>query len=163
LKFLENRLQNISKITEQINTTTLKKQDLNAILTSKNHPEGTEGCRLANFIKRPDMSIDDILSTTNYFPSDEYNYYDLKQAEIVIKYEGYISREKEAIERAKKNEEIHLPINLDFCTLTGMRREAIEKLNKIQPSTLGQAGRIAGISPSDITTILINLKKMNLL
>lgn len=163
IKQLNTRLEAITEITEAYNTTTLKKQDLNAVLSAKSMPPSQEGSRLSSFLKRPDMTVDDLLSNLPDSPFHKYGYYELKQAEIIIKYEGYINREKEAIERARKNETIPLPPNFDYGQLSGMRKEAIEKLNRIQPINLGQAGRIAGISPADITTVLINLKKMNLL
>jgi len=163
IKHLYKRLSTISEITDSYNTTTLKKQDLNTILSAKSLPPTHEGSRLSSFLKRPDMTIDELLNNLPDSPYQQYGYYELKQAEIIIKYEGYINREKDAIERSRKNETIPLPANFDYNLLTGMRREAIEKLNRIQPINLGQASRIAGISPADITTVLINLKKMNLL
>ena len=72
-----------------------------------------------------------------------------------MKYEGYIKRQRADIEEARRLERKHLPQDLDYTTLNGLRLEAVEKLNKVRPENIGQAGRISGVSPADISVLLI--------
>jgi tRNA uridine 5-carboxymethylaminomethyl modification enzyme len=80
---------------------------------------------------------------------------EIEQVEIKIKYEGYIQKEKENAEKLKKHENINIPIGFDYSKLQSLSFEAREKLNKIRPQTIGQAKRISGISPSDVSILLI--------
>ena len=76
-----------------------------------------------------------------------------------IKYKGYLQKQQEQIDRMKKAEEVELPQNFDYSTLKGLRLEAIQKLNKFQPETLGQASRISGVSPADVQLLTIYFVK----
>jgi tRNA uridine 5-carboxymethylaminomethyl modification enzyme len=82
----------------------------------------------------------------------------LEQAEIEVKYEGYIVRQMAQIERFKKLEDKKLPPNIDYSKLSGLCIEARQKLNRIQPVSIGQASRIAGVSPADVSVLLIHLE-----
>ena len=82
-----------------------------------------------------------------------------KQAETEIKYEGYIKRELAAVAEMKRLEEKKLPESTDYSTIVGLRLEAIEKLNRVRPENIGQASRISGVSPADISVLLIWLTK----
>ena len=79
----------------------------------------------------------------------------MEQVEIEIKYEGYIQKQRKQVEQMKKLEHKLLPPDLDFKTIRGLRLEAQEKLNKIKPLNIGQASRISGVSPADISVLLI--------
>jgi tRNA uridine 5-carboxymethylaminomethyl modification enzyme len=79
--------------------------------------------------------------------------------EIAAKYQGYIDRQQEEIERSRHNEDLAMPDDLDYCEVRGLSIEAQQKLNKQQPQTLGQAGRVSGITPADISLLLVYLKK----
>ena len=82
-----------------------------------------------------------------------------KQAETEIKYEGYIKRELAAVAEMKRLEEKQLPKSVDYSQIIGLRLEAIEKLNRVSPENIGQASRISGVSPADISVLLIWLAK----
>ena len=84
----------------------------------------------------------------------------MQQLNIIAKYEGYIAIQNEQVERAIQNEEIKLPVDIDYSKLNGLRLEARQKLNKIRPINLGQASRISGVSPADISILTIYLKKL---
>ncbi|NQD36038.1 tRNA uridine-5-carboxymethylaminomethyl(34) synthesis enzyme MnmG [Permianibacter sp. IMCC34836] len=86
-----------------------------------------------------------------------------EQVEIQVKYAGYISRQAEEIESAQRYENTKLPLTLDYSTVTGLSAEVMQKLNRIKPETVGQASRIAGITPAAISLLLVHLKKGNLL
>ena len=81
----------------------------------------------------------------------------IEQAEILIKYQGYIDREKEMAEKMTRLEEVKLNEEMDYFQFKSLSSEAREKLNAIKPSTLGQASRISGVSPSDISVLMIHL------
>jgi tRNA uridine 5-carboxymethylaminomethyl modification enzyme len=79
--------------------------------------------------------------------------------EIQVKYEGYIKRQREQIERFKKWEEVNFPEDFNLCSVIGLSAEVMEKLSKIKPYSLGQASRISGVTPAAISILMVNLKK----
>ena len=79
----------------------------------------------------------------------------LEQVELKIKYDGYIAKQNEQIEQMRKLEKKALPEDLDYSQIRGLRLEAIEKLNKVKPHSVAQAGRISGVSPADISVLLV--------
>ena len=81
----------------------------------------------------------------------------IEQVNINIKYEGYIRRQKQQVAQFKKLESKKLDVNFDYSTVQGLRREAIQKLNLYKPMSIGQAGRISGVSPADISVLLVHL------
>lgn len=84
-----------------------------------------------------------------------------EQAEIRLKYEGYINRQLVQVQQFKKLEQKTLPQNFDYQTIRGLRIEAQQKLNQIQPASLGQASRISGVSPADISVLIVWLETRN--
>jgi tRNA uridine 5-carboxymethylaminomethyl modification enzyme len=109
------------------------------------------------FLKRPEASIDDVKILIDEISSN-YDEKVLKQAEIKIKYEGYIKRQTSQIKELEGFEKYYIPLELDYFKIRGLTYEAREKLTDIRPNTLGQASRIAGISPSDIMMLMLSLK-----
>jgi tRNA uridine 5-carboxymethylaminomethyl modification enzyme len=103
------------------------------------------------------MKIEDIINFIGG-RADNYKRRVLKQAEVNIKYEGYINRQLSEIKKLKSLERYSLPKDLDYFSIVGLTYEAQEKLSNIRPDTLGQASRIAGISPADISILMLNLK-----
>jgi len=108
-------------------------------------------------LKRPEVDMDSIKDYLNGI-KDNYNRKVLKQAEIIIKYEGYIKRQLCEIKKMEGLEKYYLPLDLDYFSINGLTYEAKEKLTAIKPNTLGQASRIAGVSPVDISILMLNLK-----
>ena len=108
-------------------------------------------------LKRPEVKIDDIIK---YFLADQNDISKkvFEQVEIGVKYEGYIKRQKTDIKRMQGLERYLIPKKIDYFNISGMTFEAQEKLNKMKPDTIGQASRIAGVSPSDISILLVKLK-----
>ncbi|MBI1882669.1 MAG: tRNA uridine-5-carboxymethylaminomethyl(34) synthesis enzyme MnmG [Chlamydiae bacterium] len=114
---------------------------------------------LYQILKRPASSYTTLLGLegkASSLPQDV-----IRQVEIEAKYEGYIQREKQTIEKMQRLEDKIIPLAMDFASIQGLRREAQEKLASIQPRSLGQAARISGVSPADITTLLIYLRKQS--
>ncbi|MBN2788804.1 MAG: tRNA uridine-5-carboxymethylaminomethyl(34) synthesis enzyme MnmG [Candidatus Delongbacteria bacterium] len=163
IKYLESRLKNIDELLEFCGKKKIKMSDLNAMLKGLGEKLSGEGLKIEKFLKRPEVSIDMLLNNSVMNFPEKYSYYELKQAETLIKYEGYIARQQDMIDRFKKNEKIKLSQDLDYSEFKGLKNEAVEKLNRIKPVSIGQASRIAGISPADISVILVNMKSKGLL
>ena len=133
------------------------KPELNALLEAKNIALLTTGIKLSDLIKRPELTYQDLA------PHDETRPTDLptdvqNQVNIHIKYEGYINRQLEQIKQFKKLEEKNLPHDIDYLSLTGIRQEAKDKLHTIRPRNLGHASRITGVSPADISVLMVYLQ-----
>ncbi|MBC7862883.1 MAG: hypothetical protein IAF38_07900 [Bacteroidia bacterium] len=117
--------------------------------------------RYVNILSRPNISINDI---ARYCKDVEnllvgYDSDTTEQAEILMKYEGYIEREKENADKFKRLDEMTIWNNFDYSQVQSLSSEALEKLKKIRPSNLGQASRISGISPSDISILMVYMGK----
>ena len=115
-----------------------------------------------DLLRRPEMSYDLLMTLPSYGPalSDEQA---AEQVEIQVKYEGYIARQQEEIDRQQRNENTLLPVELDYRQVNGLSNEVIAKLNDHKPTSIGQASRISGITPAAISILLIYLKKQGLL
>ena len=134
------------------NTVISPTDEVNKILVSRETSEISTGVRLIDLLKRPQLNYECLTSVDTTRPQLNPNIFE--QVEIEVKYEGYIKRQSEQIAKMRKLEEKKLP-SIDFNEITGLRLEAIEKLNKIKPENIGQASRISGVSPSDISVLLI--------
>ena len=108
----------------------------------------------ADMLKRT-ISLKDIRRYFNVF--SEYPKDILETAEISVRYEGYLKQGLEQIERAKRLEDKLLPPDIDYTSIKGLRLEAQEKLNRIRPLNLGQAGRISGVNPADVSVLMVYL------
>ena len=128
---------------------------LEKMFTEKGEALPKSGLTLRDTIKRNNITIFDVKNYFNLFDNIPNNV--LEYVNTEIKYEGYIKKEEEFISKTKKTENIKLP-DIDYSTISGLRLEARQKLNKFKPSTLGQAKRIDGVSPSDINVLLVYLK-----
>lgn len=119
--------------------------------------ERFEGVQLQQWLKRPEMNFD---SLEDKYPMLSNFSDDLKAGvEMDVKYEGYVARDMNQIERVRKTEHQVIPLELDFLEIAALRRETREKLQSIRPQTIGQAGRVSGVTPADIGVLLIWLKK----
>lgn len=153
-----NKLDLIAQEKERILHTVLSPSDnLNKVLVSRETSPVITGVRLIDLLKRPQLNYD-ILSD---FDTDrpELPYEVFEQVEIDIKYEGYIKRQQTQVDEMHRLEVKILPNNIDYNSIIGLRLEAREKLSKIKPHNIGQASRISGVSPSDISVLLIYLEK----
>ena len=113
-----------------------------------------EGTSLAQILRRPEMSYERLPGQVDGL-TEELR----RQVEIQVKYEGYIEREMRVIARSARNDSARIPENFDYDTIRPLRFEAREKLKKIRPDTLGQASRISGVNPSDISILEVFIKK----
>lgn len=129
--------------------------ELNSLLISMESQPVSGGVKLADLLRRPGIGYDTLTSVDKARPdlSEEV----LKEAEIEIKYAGYIKRQKSQAEQFRKLESKALPMDLDYNAISGLRLEARQKLSQIRPENIGRASRISGVSPADISVLLIYL------
>ncbi len=150
-KLIENEISRAEK--ENIPPT----KKLNEILIDNETQELSTGAKLADLIRRPQLNYEKLSEIDKKRPNLKSEIFE--SAEIAIKYEGYIKRQLIQIEQFKKIEQRELPKEIDYSKIKGLRIEAGQKLNKIKPLNLGQASRISGVSPADISVLLIYLEQ----
>ena len=134
-------------------------EELNAMLEGKGTAPVANSARLADLLRRPQVSYADIAPFDPERP--ELSTAVTDEVEIQIKYAGYLTRQEKQVEEFKKEEARLLPDDLDYAAIPGLRLEAREKLAAIRPVSIGQAGRISGVSPADIAVLLIYLEQTN--
>ena len=152
IKLVDDEIKRVKSTNISPNT------ELNAFLESIGTSAMTTGCKLADLIRRPQVKYDDLAKydvSRETLPDDV-----CEQVELQIKYEGYISKQLEQIDQVRKLEDKKLPKNTDYSQIRGLRLEAAEKLNKIQPLSIGQASRISGVSPADVSMLVVWLHTM---
>ena len=130
---------------------------LNALLTGKGTEPVKNSARMADLIRRPQLSYDDLAPFDPERPALSPAV--RQEVEIQIKYAGYLERQQRQVEEFKREEARLLPEDLDYNAISGLRLEARQKLSKIRPVSIGQAGRISGVSPADIAVLLIYLEQ----
>ena len=151
-EFTEKQALKKEEIKRLKNTVISPTEELNNILVSRETSPVTTGIRLIELMKRPQLNYECLKPVDVTRPDLAANIFE--QVEIEVKYDGYIKRQSEQIAKMRKLEEKKLP-KTDFSEITGLRLEAVEKLNKIKPENIGQASRISGVSPADISVLLI--------
>ena len=159
-KFL-NKMQLIKDEMKRAAQTTIHvSEDLQKLLVSRETAPMNKGMKLIELIKRPQISYDDLAPFDTERPDLPPEIFE--QVEIELKYEGYIKRQQAQINEMRRLEVKLLPKDIDYNAIDGLRLEAREKLSKIRPHSVGQASRISGVSPSDISVLLIYLAKMGI-
>ena len=131
-------------------------EETNDLLLSLSSAPLQSGARLSELLRRPELSYDALLPLDKDRPSLPRAV--RVTAEIAIKYEGYIEREHAEVAKQEKLESRRLPPDIDYTKIKGLRIEAMQKLSKIRPLSLGQASRISGVNPADISVLLIYLR-----
>ena len=152
-KFQRKQEQKQAELKRVQKTTLPPSQELNDILVSRGTSPLTTGAKLADLLKRPQITYKDLEPVDKDRP--QYSTAVFEAVEIELKYEGYIKRQRADIEEARRLERKRLPQDVDYSAIQGLRLEAGEKLNKVKPENIGQAGRISGVSPADISVLLI--------
>lgn len=143
---------------ERIHDTTVKPSEkVNNFLKKNNSSELTTGIKLSELLRRTELSYDLLAEIDENRPKLEND--EKEEAEIQIKYEGYIKMQLTQVEKFKKLERKLLPEDIDYNQIGGIRLEARQKLNKYKPNSVGQASRISGVSPADISVLLVYLEK----
>ena len=157
-RFLTKK-ENIEKEVERLKKTVVKPTEkVNKILKKCGTSELNNGSKMAELIKRPEVSYEILKDIDENRP--ELSYQEKEEVEIQIKYEGYIKLQEEQVEKFKKLEEKILPENIDYETINGISLEGRQKLNKFKPRSIGQASRISGVSPADVSVLLVYLQQI---
>lgn len=156
---VQNKQANITAIVKFFKTESVSPSEINPVLESVESPPISQLVRMFGVLSRPGICIYDFIKACTkasdflaLMPKE-----DIEQAEILMKYEGYILRESELANKISRLDNVHLEEDLNYEQLTSLSLEAREKLSKIRPSTLGQASRISGISPSDVSVLMVYL------
>jgi tRNA uridine 5-carboxymethylaminomethyl modification enzyme len=156
---VQSKQNSYNEIIAYFKNTSAEPEKINPFLERIGSSSINQKIRYFNVLSRPDISINDIAE----YCEDVMNLISgkgaeaIEQAEILMKYEGYIDREKESADKVAKLDGLRIRKDFDYRTLHNLSNEAREKLNRIRPETLGQASRISGISPSDISVIMIHM------
>lgn len=132
-------------------------EELNRLLEKSDTAPISTGTRLSDLVKRPQISYDSLAPFDKDRPDLPFSV--REKVETEIKYEGYIARQQAQVNEMLRLEEKAIPNDIDYSAVYGLRLEAVEKLNKIRPANIGQASRISGVSPADISVLLIYLAK----
>ena len=132
---------------------------INKHLHSLGSAEIKEKKKLEDLTKRPGVSLLGILKEIKSDAIKKYDEEIINQVEINLKYESYIKKEREVVEKVERLEKSKIPLNFDYSVVNSLSSEGKEKLIKIQPSSIGQASRISGVSPSDVSVLMVHLKK----
>ena len=157
-KLLEKEVL-ISQEINRLKTTTIGvNEEVQNLLNKYNSTPLVSGTTLADLIKRPELSYDAIEELDKYRQNLDKDV--IEQVNIQIKYEGYISRQIKQVEQFKKLEMKSIPNDIDFESIKGLRNEAKQKLNKVKPISIGQASRISGVSPADISVLMVYLEQI---
>lgn len=159
---LKQKENSVNEIIQFIKKQQIEPEEIKELLNLKDTPEINKKTKIVQLLLRPQISIIDLVKSSmplsNFLKLQE-NMTDeiMEEAEILIKYEGYVEKEREIAERINKLEEIILYEDFDYHKIKSLSSEAREKLTKIKPRTLGQASRISGVSPSDISVLMVYL------
>ena len=162
LNHYKNKYEKINELVDLLKTTNISPDRINGLLESKGTPGIANKMRLAQILTRPQINLRDMINSIDYLKEN----YDLsnesirnivEEAEIIVKYEGYIDKEREVADKLNRLENVKLSPDFDYYALKSLTMEAREKLTKHKPQTLGQASRISGISPADISVIAVFL------
>lgn len=165
MKRVGEKQEYTNRVVQAIKDTPITPSQANPLLESLGTPPLQQRVKLVNLLLRPEVSINGIRSISpeleELFRSvpEELREEVFSSAEILLKYQRYIEKEHDVAERILKFEDIPLPAGFDYYSLTALSYEAREKLSKMQPSTIGQASRISGVSPADVSVLLIHLQQ----
>ena len=158
-KFLSKK-QHIEQEKDRISKEIIKPtQKVNEFLKKHGTSEITTGTKEIELLKRTEIKYKDLIEIDDKV--GELDNIEAEELEIQVKYEGYIKMQESQVEKFKKMEEKKLKEDIDYSEIKGLRLEARQKLNKIKPLSIGQASRISGVSPADISVLLIYLEQKN--
>ena len=158
---LEIKRRNIASVKELISSIRVASDSINALLAEQGSPSISGSTRIATILKRPKITLS---SLVNAFPevADQISEVTqdntvLEQVEIDCKYEGYIQRERLMAEKIARLDSHRIPASFNYSALKGLSNEGKEKLSKVKPSTVGQASRILGVTPADISVLMVKI------
>jgi len=158
LRRMEKKHNDAEKFVQFFSETSVKPEEANPVLDSKGSALVKQSDKMFKIFSRPNITIDDVRkfkAVESYIKKNNLDSEVIEQAEIQVKYSGYISKEKNNADKLTRLEYVKIPSNFDYSQIKSMSFEAREKLKKIQPTTVSQASRISGVSPNDISVLLV--------
>ncbi len=157
MKAVESKNTEVGKIKKILKDYSVEPTEVNPFFNTIKSAEINEKQKAAKIILRPNVSLENLTKALPTLKTaiDQYSEESIMQAEIQIKYERYIEKEQQLVDRMSELENMKIPSNFDYNKLTALSNEALQKMKKIQPSTLGQASRISGVNPSDIQILMV--------
>ncbi|WP_028298227.1 tRNA uridine-5-carboxymethylaminomethyl(34) synthesis enzyme MnmG [Olivibacter sitiensis] len=156
---VKQKIADTDTIIQFLKTVSIKSEEMNPILQSLDSSPLSQSVKMVSVLSRPQISINDMAKASRSL-NDLLAHYDeetVVQAEIKVKYESYFEKELEIVDKMQKMENKEINTTFDYNTLVSLSKEAREKLNKVKPRTLGQASRISGVSPADISVLMVHL------
>ncbi|QED38463.1 tRNA uridine-5-carboxymethylaminomethyl(34) synthesis enzyme MnmG [Antarcticibacterium arcticum] len=158
MRKMEEKKEKSMKFVEFLKDTSVSPDESNKVLEAKDSALMKQSDKIFKIFSRPNITMEDVRSFTGvqeFIDENELNEEMLEQTEIQVKYSGYIDKEKNNADKLNRLEDVKIPGNFDYSGIKSMSFEAREKLNKIKPVTVSQASRISGVSPSDISVLLV--------
>ncbi len=160
---LRNKKRGIEETISALRETYVRPDEINELLRAKSTPPISQNENLQKILRRPEIQLGDLRGSGRLELWEKWNeklwQSIAEQVEIEVKYAGFIEREREAIERFERLEDKKLPLSFDYRNLSALSAEAREKLYKLRPASVGQAARISGVSPADVTVLLMHLRR----
>ncbi len=160
MRAVEDKIKKSSELVAFLKKTSFQLEETNQLLSEKNELQVKQTDKYAKLLSRPKIYRKDLMPFSaihSYLKTHEMDDTIFEQAEIEIKYAGYIEKEKRTADKLKRLENIKIPKSFNYNALASLSHEAKEKLNKLQPTSLAQASRISGINPSDISVLLVSM------
>jgi tRNA uridine 5-carboxymethylaminomethyl modification enzyme len=159
---IETKLSGKNALIKHLGQLSVEPEEINSLLEANGSSATTQKVKALTLVSRPQLSLDEIIKAVPSIKEFTSQYGELEneviqQTEIQVKYEGYLSKERELADKMSRLDHVPLPVNYDYSKLTSLSMEARLKLAKIRPETLGQASRISGVNPSDISILLVHL------
>jgi len=155
---VENKRAHTDAFVSFFKKTSVKPEVINPVLSLKKSSEISQSMKLYKLFSRPNITLSDMLSLESvklFLDKNKFKDDVLEQTEVQVKYSGYIEKEKANAEKLNNLENIKIPTKFDYSKVQSLSSEAIQKLNNIKPSTLSQASRISGVSPNDISVLMV--------
>ena len=166
MRLLEEKQSQIAQLSNCLETMSALPSEVNDYLEERGSAQLQQRVKLSSLLLRPELTLDDMQHVSEELECNVEAVPELLreevciETEIMLKYSRYIEKEHEVAERILKYEEVALPMDMDYHALTALSFEAREKLSKMRPATIGQASRISGVSPADISVLLVFLKRL---
>ena len=162
MRRVEEKIEGTEQLKKVLRKEGIPQNKANEVLKKKGSSLVKQQVKAVSLITRPGITMDDIFEMSDQIKNEAEKLKEkhpdiISQTEIQLKYDGYISREQEVANKMNRLEKVKIPADIDFSKLSGLSAEAVEKLKQLQPVTIGQASRISGVSPSDISILLVYL------
>jgi tRNA uridine 5-carboxymethylaminomethyl modification enzyme len=158
LRRMEKKLSNAEAFVQFFKDTSVKPEEINPILEEKDSSTMNQSDKMFKIFSRPNIAFDDMVkisSVKDYVVNHQLDDEVIEQTEIQVKYSGYIEKEKNNADKLNRLEDVKIPKNFDYSKIKSMSYEAREKLSNIRPVTVSQASRISGVSPNDVSVLLV--------